>query len=217
MRFVSFLRRRSPRVERQNSTLELVVNADFDDDSRMTSLFVFTSGPTTGGNIRWRVQFPDDRPPNPLVTVRSSARVSPMRRRHLVLALLFVSAGAMGCEDPPGFLHAPTATVASHTLACQPRSAMPKNTTLCLALVRWSDGGPIEGVSQYAAWESSNPAVATTPPCRDQGGTPVYRDRDHTLSGCGVVTYLSSGTTEIRATFQGVIAIAGLSVVFIPD
>jgi hypothetical protein len=45
----------------------------------------------------------------------------------------------------------------------------------------------------------------------------VYRDRDHTLSGCGVVTYLSSGTTEIRATFQGVIAIAGLSVVFIPD
>ena len=136
-----------------------------------------------------------------------------MQRRHLVLVpLVFVSAA---CEAPL-FPHAPTATVISHTMSCRQFADSPKNTTFCTAVARWSDGGPGEVTGPFAAWESSNPAVGTTPPCRDQG-FPRFADRIQPPYGCGVITHVASGSTEIRATFGGVTAVYQLAIAFIPN
>ena len=136
-----------------------------------------------------------------------------MQRRHLVLVpLVFVSAA---CEAPL-FPHAPTATVISHTMSCRQFADSPKNTTFCTAVARWSDDGPGEVTGPFAAWESSNPAVGTTPPCRDQG-FPRFADRIQPPYGCGVITHVASGSTEIRATFGGVTAVYQLAIAFIPN
>lgn len=136
-----------------------------------------------------------------------------MRRRHAVAALLLFVLAA--CRDSY-FHHGPTAIVVSLALSCQRLIDAPVNTTPCLLLAEWSDGGPKEAVAPYAAWTSSNPDVATTPPCSDQG-VPSFADRVLPPFGCGIVTHVSTGFTTIRATFGGMTAATGLSVVFVPN
>ena len=128
-------------------------------------------------------------------------------RRHLIRALLVsISALTMGCEQP-SFQHSPTATVTSTGISCYRMGNTPPNTTTCIALVRYSDGGPLVGVTQNPIWASSNTAVGTV--SNDCGPPSRF--------GCGIVTHIASGVTEISATFEGVTGVFLLTVVFTPN
>ena len=134
----------------------------------------------------------------------------------LVPAFLLVSAGTMGCEDPPVFPHSPTATIISLQVICfppLPKSAVPenerKNHTVCDAAVLYSDGGPSVGVTPRATWVSSNTAVATVTCTESQPriGSSV----------CGLVRHIATGETEISATYEGATGSRRLMITFYPD
>jgi hypothetical protein len=99
-------------------------------------------------------------------------------------------------KDPPG-----------------PYSAVPenekKNYSVCVAEVKYSDGGPWDPVTQRAVWASSNTNVATVTCVESQPPTGS--------SVCGPVRHIASGETEISVTYEGVRNSFRLVVTFYPD
>jgi len=130
----------------------------------------------------------------------------------LVVLLPLISGG---CEQSH-FRHGPSAVVVGLSVSCFRTASTPANTTSCNATAEWSDGGPQEAVRPFAAWTSSNAAIATTPPCSDQG-FPSIADRVNGGIECGRLTHVSNGFITVTATFGGRTASTGVSIVFQPQ
>lgn len=107
--------------------------------------------------------------------------------------LLFLAAAAARCiNGSPPLPAAPTPTVTAVAVTGLGGTANPGQTAQLTAIATYSDG-TTGTVTEQATWSSQDSTVATVSPA-------------------GVVTYVATGETDIRATFQSVTGSAHVTV-----